>query len=196
MATKKKASKKPGESKSPVSIYRLKVTLQGLRPPIWRRLEVPGDFTLGDLHEILQIAMGWENSHLHQFVIGKTYYSARLFDLDDVHDEDDVRLDDVAKEKDMFRYEYDFGDSWEHRILIEKVLDPEPHARYPRCAAGKQAGPPEDVGGVWGYAELLEAIEDESHPRREEFLEWVDEDFDPEAFDAAAVNAELKLRFR
>ncbi|MGC1275241.1 MAG: plasmid pRiA4b ORF-3 family protein [Planctomycetaceae bacterium] len=181
------------------AIDQLKVTLCDFRPPIWRRLLVPGDFTLGDLHWVLQIAFGWTNSHMHQFVTkDRTYYSDPTFQLGDgpfgmsVHDETRTRLDGVLKQpKDKLTYDYDFGDSWEHELVVEKLLDRDPAATYPRCVAGKQAGPPEDVGGVWGYAELLDILADETHPEREERLEWVGEDFDPAAFDQDAVNREL-----
>lgn len=136
--------------------------------------------------------MGWENSHLHQFLFGKTHYSASEFGLDGTIDEESVRLDEVAGPKSKFQYVYDFGDSWGHEIVVEKVFDAEPKVSYPRCVAGKRVGPPEDVGGVWGYDQMLEALDDESHPRRDEFLEWVDEDYDPEAFDIEAVNEAFK----
>lgn len=204
--TAKKASatkKAPVRNRQSAAIYQLKATLQDFKPPIWRRVLVPGEFTLGDLHWILQIAFGWTNSHLHQFVTkDRTFYSDPMFQLGDgpfgilVHDEKRTRLDSVVKKpKDKLIYEYDFGDSWGHELLVEKILDPDPDATYPTCLAGKMAGPPEDVGGVWGYAELLEVLADENHPEREERLEWVDDDFDPEAFDLDAINRELaKLR--
>lgn len=180
-------------------ILQIKVTLADSRPAIWRRLEVGGATTLGDLHDILQIVMGWTNSHLHQFIADDgTYYSDPRFQLDDadfghrVLDEHRVRLDRVASApKGRLSYEYDFGDSWEHLIVVEKVLAPEPGVRYPRCVGGERAGPPDDCGGVWGYEELLEALRDETHPEHEDFLEWVPEGFDPAAFDPGATNREL-----
>ncbi|HRV94457.1 MAG TPA: plasmid pRiA4b ORF-3 family protein, partial [Anaerolineae bacterium] len=103
------------------------------------------------------------------------------------------RLNQIAPgEKTKFVYEYDFGDSWEHVILVEKILPPEPGVHYPRCIKGKRAGPPEDVGGIWGYEDFLEAIKDPKHPQHEAMLEWAGDDFDPEAFDMSGVNEALE----
>ncbi len=185
MPTKKTA----GEPK----IVQLKVTLRGSKPPIWRRLQVADNTTLARLHDIIQIAMGWTNSHLHQFVTGNRFYSDPSFELDDVVSEKRVTLGDLdLKPKAHFRYEYDFGDSWDHDILVEKILDPEPDVRYPRCLTGKLACPPEDCGGIWGYYGLLEAIQDPQHPEHDDMLEWLGDEFDPDAFDLDAVNAQLR----
>ena len=175
-------------------VYQLKVTLDGIRPPIWRRLLVPGPVTLTDLHDILQAAMGWRDCHMHAFeVAGLTYGTGGPYALDDALDEDNFRLDQVAPpEKGKFRYEYDFGDGWRHTILVEKVLAPDPTAQYPSCTKGKRRCPPEDCGGVWGYAELLAALD---HPRTAEHRELiggVGGKFDPEAFDLDAINARLR----
>lgn len=183
------------KAKQPESsaIYQLKVTLKGLRPPIWRRLQVPSDFTLGQLHDVLQIAMGWTDSHLHQFIIGRTYYSQPDYELEGVEDENKVRLDRVARaEKAKFVYEYDFGDSWQHDIVVEKILPREEGVRYPICIAGKRAGPPEDCGGIWGYADLLEIIQDPEHEEYEDMMEWLGGELDPEAFDLEEVNRKLR----
>src|SRR5262249_20713757 len=159
-------------------IYQLKVTLRDIRPPIWRRIQVAGDTKLDKLHRIIQIVMGWTDSHLHQFVVGDAYYGTPDPELPEVESERRGRLSAVApKEKAKFAYEYDFGDNWEHEILVEKILPPEPGVRYPRCLAGRRSGPPEDSGGVWGYADLLEALADPSHPEHDEFREWVGDDF-------------------
>jgi len=137
--------------------------------------------------------MGWTNSHLHQFIVGQTYFGEPYPDYGfEMHDERDVRLNQIADEGARFVYEYDFGDSWEHILLVEKVLEPEPGQQYPVCIKGKRACPPEDVGGVWGYYGFLEAIQDPDHPEHEDYLEWIGEDFDPEAFDLDAVNAALR----
>lgn len=179
------------------SVYQLKITLRGTRPPIWRRVLVPGHFTLGDLHWVIQTAMGWTNSHLHHFKIGETFYSLPnpYSGWDDLKEEDSrkVRLDEVAPRTKMkFIYEYDFGDSWEHEILVEKISSPDPKMKSPLCLKGARACPPEDVGGVWGYANFLQAIKDPKHEEHEEFLEWVGGDFDPEAFDLDETNKLLK----
>jgi len=179
-------------SKPSSDVYQIKVTLKGSKPPIWRRFQVTGDTRLSTLHRILQGIMGWENYHLYQFTIGDTYFGAPDFELD-IENDRKVRLSQVVPgEKAKFTYEYDFGDSWEHQILIEKILPPEPGVRYPICLTGKRACPPEDCGGIWGYADFLEAIQDPKHPEHDEMLEWVGEDFDPEAFDLDEVNRVLK----
>jgi hypothetical protein len=178
------------------AIYQLKVTLRGSKPPIWRRILVPADTSLSKLHRILQATMGWYDAHLHQFIVGRTFYSPPSgygFDELDAESTRGVKLNMIApREKSKFIYEYDFGDSWEHEILVEKILPREPGTRYPVCIKGKRACPPEDCGGVWGYAALLETIADPSHPEHEEMLEWLGNGFDPEAFDLEAINQRLR----
>jgi hypothetical protein len=188
---------KPARAKAAGPIYQLKITLKGFRPPIWRRVLVPSDFTLARLHWVMQAAMGWTNSHLHHFRVGETYYSLPFpgTDWEDADEEDArrVKLAQVApRAKAKFEYEYDFGDSWDHEILVEKILPPEPGAKYPLCIVGKGACPPEDVGGVWGYAEFLKAIADPEHKEHEMYLEWIGGGFDPDAFDLDEVNRALR----
>jgi pRiA4b ORF-3-like protein len=182
-------------------VYQLKVTLRDVRPPIWRRVLVTDATNLNQLHWIIQIAMGWTNSHLHQFIIDEEYYSEPMLELDDwgpeVKNEKRVRLSALSLEpKRKFTYEYDFGDSWQHEILVEKVLAPEAGARYPQCIGGKRACPPEDCGGVWGYERFLEVIKDEDDPEHEETLEWAGGSFDPEAFSVEEANEALQEEFR
>jgi hypothetical protein len=173
-------------------IYQLKITLRGSRPPIWRRVQVSSDVTLAKLHKIIQVAMGWGEEHLHVFDVGGISYGEPDPELE-FENERRIRLNEVApREKSKFRYEYDFGDSWEHEILVEKRLPAEPGVHYPRCIKGIRACPPEDCGGVWGYANLLETIQDPTNPEYEDMREWVGEDFDPEAFDLEAANHALK----
>lgn len=170
----------------------LKVTLSGIRPPIWRRLVVAGDATLAELHVVLQVAMGWEDEHLHCFRIGDVRYGPEADgELDDV-DEGSVVVAEVLGAEKRGTYEYDFGDSWEHQLLVEKTDPPVEVADVATCTAGRRACPPEDCGGIWGYANLLEALADPTHEDHEELLEWLGEDFEPEAFDVAAVNADLE----
>jgi hypothetical protein len=175
-------------------IYQLKITLQGSRPPIWRRVQVPGKFSLYKLHQVIQVAMGWTDSHLHQFlIVGRVYGIPSPEDWEPVMDERRHRLSTIfSGQKSRFVYEYDFGDSWEHGIVVEKILPPEIGFKYPRCIAGKRACPPEDVGGIWGYAEFLEAIRDPAHQEHVAYLEWVGEEFDPEAFNLEEINQELR----
>jgi hypothetical protein len=175
-------------------ICQFKVTLRGSKPPIWRRVQAPGDITLGALHTVLQLVMAWDGYHLHQFVVGDTFYSdpAMMDDLDTL-DEDTTMLRQVAPREGMkIFYEYDFGDSWEHELLVEKYLPAAPDQPYPVCLTGRRASPPEDCGGVWGYAALLDALADPKHPDYEHWREWVGDDFDPAAFDLAAINARLR----
>ena len=175
-------------------IYQFKVTLNESHPRIWRRIQVP-DCTLGELHEVLQVVMGWEDCHLHQFVVnGKHFGEATHDDLDmEVEDEDGIRLSEIYTGKNTPRivYEYDVGDSWQHEIVLEKSLEPET-IKYPRCVEGARACPPEDVGGIWGYAEFLEAISDPSHEDHADMVVWIGGKFDPEKFSVDEVNKELR----
>jgi hypothetical protein len=178
---------------SQVKIYQIKVTLAGSKPPIWRRILVPGDVNLQKLHDIIQVVMGWTNSHLHQFIVGQTTYGEPHPDYGhEMRDERRVKLSQIARAEAKFRYEYDFGDSWLHDLLVEKILPPEPGQRYPVCVKGKRACPPEDVGGVWGYEVFLEAIRNPDHPEHEMYLGWIGGGFDPEAFDLEGTNEILR----
>jgi hypothetical protein len=171
-------------------IYQLKVTLKHIRPPIWRRVLVRGDISLGKLHRILQIVMGWGDMHLHQFVIGGVAYGQPDPNLGlYFQSERRANLNEVAPvAKHQFIYEYDFGDSWDHQILVEKILPPDPGAHYPVCVAGKRASPPEDCGGVPGYYSLSEAMSDPEHPEHANLREWLGYQFDAEAIDLAEIN--------
>ena len=172
------------------SIYQLKVSLKGSMPPIWRRLHMVSSDSLDDLHVALQVAMGWADAHLHEFVQGQEHYGAiEEYTHPDILDEMDYRLQQVLKkEKDTLHYVYDFGDSWEHEILLEKILPFVPGTNLPVCVEGSRACPPEDIGGLYGYDMFLETIADPSHPEHDEMLEWVGGDFDAEHFDLAEVN--------
>lgn len=171
--------------------FQIKVTLRDVRPPIWRRLLVPSDILLPQLHEVLQVAIGWTNSHLHLFRVGGACY-APPGDWEPVGaDSRSVALVDLAaKQGSRLVYEYDFGDGWTHDIVVEAVL-PEP-CQAVRCTAGRRRCPPEDCGGPWGYQEFLAALADRSHERHEEIRDWCGDDFDPEEFDVDAVNAGLR----
>jgi hypothetical protein len=161
--------------------FELDVRLQGIAPPIWRTVEVPGAWSLEDVHYALQVAMGWTNSHLHQFVIGKTSYG--MVDVDgaeDVEDERDHRLQDLVGHGESFVYEYDFGDGWEHEVTVNKVSTVAKPPQ-PRCVAGERACPPEDCGGTSGYERLLEVLADPAHEAYEATRTWSN-DFQPESF--------------
>jgi hypothetical protein len=181
---------------TPKTVYQLKVTLDDSRPPIWRRILMPEDVTLADLHEIIQRAMGWGNYHLHMFTIaGQVFGNPEDDETGEIGtvNEKRYRLNQLGlREKARFSYEYDFGDSWEHTILLEKILPAEKGVHYPVCIKGKRACPPEDVGGVWGYDDFLEAIANPNHPERKEMLGWIGSDFDPEEFDLDEVNQSLQ----
>ena len=196
-STKRKTAARADPS-APSAIYQLKVMLKDTHPPIWRRLQVPDAMLLSRLHGVLQIAMGWTNSHLHQFIVGGRYYGLPYPDPYaeemNIIDERTALLNQIAPQvRGRFIYEYDFGDSWEHEISVEKLLEPEPDVEYPRCIAGKRACPPDDVGGVWGYAQVLQAIRNPKHPEHDEMLEWIGGQFDPAAFDLRGANGMLKL---
>ncbi len=170
--------------------YQLKVTLQNIKPPVWRRVLVENALPLSELHVILQIAMGWTDSHLHQFRLGDRTIGEPDPELGpDLEDELDVRIRDVLKEtRDTIVYEYDFGDGWQHEVALQKVSPFDPDTPLPICTAGRGACPPEDVGGPWGYQEFLKALADPQHPEHEDYLEWVGGGFDPEAFNRGEVN--------
>jgi len=182
---------------SAAPIYQLKVTLREIRPPIWRRLQVSGEVTLARLHDALQVAMGWTDSHLHQFRVGREVYGIPdPEDLDwgpPVRDERRVKLSSVLRaEKARMVYQYDFGDNWEHDVRVEKILPADPSTELPVCLTGKRACPPEDCGGPWGYENLLRVVSDPEDPEHEEMLEWLGGPWDPEDFEPAVVNELLR----
>jgi hypothetical protein len=135
-------------------IYQIKVTLKYSRPPIRRRIQVAGETTFYELHDILQRVMGWDESHLHQFIIGDRTYGGSDYESGVAprrRDSGNLTLSEVVRhEKSKFIYEYDFGDSWQHVLLVEKILPPEEGLQYPRCLAGRGACPPDDCGGYTG----------------------------------------------
>jgi len=183
----------PKEDKAGVAVYQIKITLTGSKPPIWRRFQVRGDTSLARLHDIIQIIMGWESYHLHEFIVRNAFrVSNPEFELDGTQDESRVALQDIApEEKCRVEYVYDFGDGWRHDILVEKIIPPEEGKRYPVCLKGKRACPPEDCGGIWGYEAFLEAIADPEHPDHQELLDWIGGSFDPEELDLDEINAML-----
>jgi len=181
------------------SIYQLKITLRGMQPPIWRRVQAPGGIALAGLHDIIQTAMGWTDSHLHMFRVRDATFSTPYPDSDfeDSDDESDldVKLEEVCPRAKMkMIYEYDFGDSWEHDIVVEKIIPPEPGVSYPVCVAGERACPPEDCGGVWGYAELLEAMADPEHETRDYAEDCLGGKWNAEAFNVKRVHKYLARR--
>jgi hypothetical protein len=185
-------------------VYVLRVSLKDSKPPIWRKLSVPGNFTLEDLHEILQIAFDWDGDHMHSFVINSREYIMEqsqemmtFFNDDEFFDEAAERLDDLFTEKQKFTYLYDFGDSWLHMITVSKaipVAEAMEDALAPRCLGGKLASPPDDCGGIWGYGEMLEILNNPDHEQYTEIYAWMG-DWDAEAFDPEEVNIRLAKAF-
>ncbi len=174
-------------------IFVLRVVLRDARPAVSRRVIVPGAFTLDRLHRVVQLAMGWQDCHLHSFEIGGTQYGMPDPEgLVDMRDEMDARLDSVAGKGSKFSYTYDFGDWWEHQILVEDVLLAAPEERYPLCLSGEGACPPEDVGGAYGYARFLAAIADPTHVDHDATLEWYGERPLPLRFDADRATALMR----
>jgi hypothetical protein len=185
-----------------ISIYQVQIALKGSKPKIWRRLLIPSDLLLSDFHKIIQDTMGWFDSHLHQFAKNRKFYSVKDPD-DDFWDEfnnadykkQKIRISDLLKtENEKITYEYDFGDGWIHDIILEKMLPPDPEIKYPACIAGARNCPPEDVGGIWGYAEMLKILKQPDHAEYKNYLEWLGEDFDPEYFDLKNVNKLLSKK--
>ncbi|WP_433130946.1 plasmid pRiA4b ORF-3 family protein [Micromonospora sp. CA-240977] len=171
----------------PRQIFQLKMSLAGVRPPVWRRVLVPAGYTLDRLHRVAQHAMGWRDCHLHSFEIDAVQYGEPDPDGElALHDELDVRLDAVLGKGSRFSYTYDFGDWWEHDLVVEDALTADPDERYPVCLDGDRACPPEGVGGPPGYQALLVALADEGDPvdsRHATLRDWAGATFDPSRFD-------------
>jgi len=180
-------------------IVQIKVKLLGMtKPPVWRRVQLRADTRLDQLHEILQAALGWENYHLHAFSFGEEEFGPRDPELNlDFSDERQVTLGELTDIGARFRYTYDFGDNWEHEILVEDLLDPDPDTHYPILVAAKGACPPEDCGGTWGYADLKEILADPNDERHQEMLEWLGlenaSEFDPATVPSENIDYELAL---
>ena len=174
-------------------VFQLKITLDGIEPEIWRRVQVK-DCSLTKLHQVIQAVMGWADYHMYYFEIaGERYSDPQMIEDTDWKNAKKVRLSEVVKAGHWkLKYVYDMGDDWHHAITVEEALAPEPRAKYPRCIAGARACPPEDCGGIWGYEDFLEAIRDPKHEDHDEMLEWAGGEFDPEAFDLKAANKATK----
>jgi hypothetical protein len=182
----------PKSSANPPTVVHLKVTLSYIRPAIWRRLRVPDSMDLGQLSLLIQVAMGWDGGHLHVFEIGGRSYGDPEA-IDEGQDEKRVTIGKLIKDGiSRFGYTYDFGDNWDHAVLIEKKAPPPGSPATPVCVAGARACPPEDCGGPPGYAGLLAAMSAPDKSENRELLEWVGEDYDPEEFSLEFVNARLQ----
>jgi hypothetical protein len=193
----KKPRRKPKVASD--KLFQFKITLLDTKPSIWRRIQVQ-DCTLDKLHEHIQTAMGWTNSHLHQFEIkGQRYGDPELLDdaFDDFEcvDSTTTRVTEIVPKSGKrfaFQYEYDFGDGWEHEVLCEGRPPIDPKAKYPLCLEGERACPPEDCGGVWGYVDFLEAIRNPKHEEHESMMEWIGGAFNPDEFDPAKATKAMK----
>ncbi|MEI6454805.1 MAG: plasmid pRiA4b ORF-3 family protein [bacterium] len=180
--------------------YQVQIVLKKVTPKIWRRLLIPSDMLLSDFHKIIQTSMGWTNSHLHQFIRDETFYTHRI-EEDDFWEEmrnvdyKDMRISDLLEnEKEKIVYEYDFGDGWEHDIILEKIITDDSPVTGPTCIAGKMNCPPEDCGGPWAYPDLLTILKNPKHKKYQGIVEWIGEPFDPEYFNKDEVNKLLKKR--
>ncbi len=178
--------------------YQIKIDLKDSKPKIWRRVLIPSDMKLSDFHEVIQITMGWTNSHLHQFIKDRVYYTVKMKD-DDLWDEMEnvdykrMKVSDLLKfEKEKIMYEYDYGDSWNHDIILEKILPFDKEQELPVCIKGKMNCPPEDCGGIWGYMQMLEILSRPDHKEYKDYLAWLGGEFDPEYFDLDDINEMLQ----
>jgi len=185
-------------------VMQAKITIQDIEPPIWRRILLPLDLNLAQLHEVIQAAFAWTDSHLHQFIIGGLVYGAPEFN-EDYQDErrtfeaTEVRLSDfdtLHVRNLSFLYEYDFGDGWIHFIEVESLIPLDDDLKYARCIAGERHRPPEDVGGPQGYAEFLEAWHDKTHDDHKRYRVWAGRSFSPEKFDIDATNKLIRSALR
>jgi len=176
-------------------VCQFKISLKGIRPPIWREIQVPETYTFWDFHVAIQDAMGWQDYHLHEFELLKSSTGSKV--NIGIPDEDFGRkvlpgwtqkiADYFSSENRAASYLYDFGDDWEHQIELQKIIPKKRGIVYPVCTNGKRACPPEDCGGIWGYEDLLEIIKDPTHEEYEEMMEWLGGEFDPEHFEAKKV---------
>ena len=180
---------------SPTPLYSLRIELQYIEPLIWRRVLVPVNIALPDLHKVFQAAMGWTDCHLHSFTIDNKRYGIPDDDFPELRIVNEkgrflnLVLAETVRE---FTYEYDFGDQWDHRVVVESTPKAKPEFPYPLCVAGERACPPEDVGGAHGYQDFIEVIRNPEHDLHDRLTLWAGGFFDPEGFDVNAVNERLK----
>ncbi|MDO9231413.1 MAG: plasmid pRiA4b ORF-3 family protein [bacterium] len=189
------------------NVYQFKIVLKDSKPLIWRRIQVPENYSFWDLHVAIQDSMGWEDCHLHEF---RTIISrGKLSNMQHIGIPDPDGFGEILpgwKEKieawfskfEKMNYTYDFGDSWEHSVIFEKILPKEKNKKYPICIDGKMACPFEDSGAIWGYYEKLEILKDPKHPEYHDIAEWIgDEDYNPEEFNPSEVifdNSKTRLK--
>jgi hypothetical protein len=174
-------------------IFQFKIILKNIEPKIWRRFQVKDNITFADMHRIILVVMGWDGSHLHQFVWNKHDYIGSVEHMPgDVEDERKISINQIFKEiKTKLVYEYDFGDDWEHDLILEEILEDDRKIKYAYCLDGKNNCPPEDCGGPWGFADMMDKLKSADSEEKEELLEWLGDDYDPSFFDLKKINEEL-----
>jgi hypothetical protein len=176
-------------------ILQFKITLRDSKPEIWRRFQVEDTLMFHDLHLVIQTVMGWSNSHLYQFIYeGNNYIgNPEMLEQEDIADDKDVALSAIFdKPKISMEYEYDFGDSWEHDLILEKIIESDLNRNYPNCLEGKMNCPPEDSGGIFGFYENMKIFKNKKHREHKEIKEWIGKDYNPDFFDLQTVNENLK----
>ncbi len=190
----------PEVRRIPSRVYQMRIYLKGTRPRIWRRFVVSPETRLDHLHQIVQIVMGWRDCHLHMFVAGKRRFQLPSPWDDDfglsASDEREYRIGHLlTREKDWIDYVYDFGDHWDHRIVLQRILSEAPENGVPWCLSGKHNCPPEDSGGLWGFYDKLRIMADPDDEEHDWIREWMG-DYDPDDFSVDEVNAHLQYRPR
>ncbi len=179
-------------------IVQMKISLLGIEPLIWRRIQVPDDMSLGRLHDIIQVAMGWRDGHLHAFHIGDRHYGIPDREFSDpnfkIYQEKNVKISSILEKGfRSFKYEYDFGDGWEHEVLVEEFPEFDPQLTYPRYIDGARRCPPEDVGGIGGYFDFLEAVMNPRHPEHKEMRAWYGGVFKPDELNIESIEIGLMI---
>jgi hypothetical protein len=179
-------AKTKSKAPSPPKVYEFTVTLKETSPRVWRKFLAHENIYLEELHTLIQIVMGWDETHLYEFSFGKRKFTP--FDESEKSTIDDVSLKDALGDLKKFTYVYDFGDYWKHEVKITKTLEHDPRRIYPVCIGGENAAPPEDCGGPRGFENFKEVMAGESTPKRDEFFSWCGGFFDPTTFDPNFVN--------
>ena len=188
------ARRRPTAPPTGRTVIQLRIQLRDVHPVVWRRLLLPGNAHLDKVHAIFQAAMGWENAHLHKFAIGDQVYGPADEDADeDELDETAVDLASALGSQRRFTYEYDFGDGWDHDVVVEGTSAAPASLKFAVCLEGENACPPEDCGGPGGYAALLESLADPDAGDHADIVRWLGKDFDPFAFSVADTNVALQL---